>query len=89
MSCLCNQTFNIEVTTQLSTLQAQLDNLQACLSAVADRIAAIDGRVGDWVPDDASQEYDDDDSLEYGTDDDDIVAGPEPESDKDFDGLSL
>lgn len=71
MSCLCNTDCNIAITNQLDSLHATLCKIETCLAAFADKLAAIEGRVGDWVPDDASEEeeYDDDEYITEGEED--------------------
>lgn len=66
MSCLCNTDCNINITNQLESLHATLCKIETCLADFGAKLAALEGRVGDWVPDDASDEedWDDDDYVE-------------------------
>jgi len=67
MSCLCNNSCQIEITNQLESLAATLAKLEACLADIADKVGKLEGCVGDWVGSDEDEamelddeEYDDD-----------------------------
>lgn len=75
MSCLCNSDCNINITNQLESLHATLCKIEQCLGDFAVKLAQLEGRVGDWVPDDASEEEDDWDDDDYVEEDDE---GPAP-----------
>lgn len=67
MSCLCNNSCQIEITNQLESLAATLAKLEACLADIADKVGKLEGCVGDWVGSDEEEdmefddeEYDDD-----------------------------
>lgn len=67
MSCLCNNSCQIEITNQLESLAATLAKLEACLVDIAAKVGKLEGCVGDWVGSDEEEdmefddeEYDDD-----------------------------
>lgn len=64
MSCLCNNSCQIEITNQLESLAATLAKLEACLADIADKVGKLEGCVGDWVG------SDEDDYLEYDDEED-------------------
>lgn len=71
MSCLCNQDcdLNVNIIQHLADFGTKLLQLQQCLDDIAAKLALVEERVGDWVPDDASEEPDEEEDLEYGTED--------------------
>lgn len=73
MSCLCNQDcdLNLNVIQHLTDFGSTLLQLQACLDDIAAKLALLEERVGDWVPDDVSEEDDDEEDLDYGSEADD------------------
>lgn len=73
MSCLCNQTCNIQVIEQLTELATHFTRLQACLDDIAAKLALLEERVGDWVPDDVS-EGDEEEDLDYATEEEDAES---------------
>lgn len=75
MSCLCNQDcdLNINVIQHLTEFGRSLLQLQACLDDIAAKLALLEERVGDWVPDDVSEE-DDEQDLDYATEEEDAES---------------
>lgn len=62
MSCLCNNSCQIEITNQLESLAATLAKLEACLAVIAADVRKLEGCVGDWAGSDEEEdmEFDDD-----------------------------
>lgn len=52
MSCLCQNTCNLEITNQLESLAATLAKLEACLADIAAKVARIDVYDDDWEEED-------------------------------------
>lgn len=58
MSCLCQNTCNLEITNQLESLAATIAKVETCLADIAAKLALIDGYDEDW---DGSDEEEDED----------------------------
>jgi len=61
MSCLCNNSCQIEITNQLESLAATLAKLEACLADIAVKVGKLEGCVGDWVGSDEEEDMEFDD----------------------------
>lgn len=61
MNCSCKTNIDIDITSELQSLNATLSKVQQCLEGIDARLTALADSVGDWYDGDSDEEEDYDD----------------------------